>query len=388
MTMEPSETPMTSTGAVEQPPVSQTAATGAELGKRAAGKVAMNCADEVAGDERGAASRSAHGGSAATDGREPSSVDGMPDRNHKDPLDRHNLSALMGESTPADIGHLTAQLRVTGGPVLIYRHEGKVLHDWRQYLAAQELGLSVVFRDVDTDDPQGFLIRALFHGRGWTGYQRAATVVLIRLWRGPGRPRKDANSAGFSAAPSRPMTVAEMAAEADVCDRYIYMAKRVRRRGGEAMLRRVVDGEISLGSVEQGYRTRRKNGDVGDPEQTMEHKALKERESGCQDVGSANVLDRNQVAAVAADPNLTGLVLHLMGKINWLRRENRRLKNNNQSLTATVERRRGSRRSTAAAEKSEQRPGCTTGNCSGGADHENGAHSGANGVNGQLRLIE
>ena len=376
MTMEPSDTPMPSTGAIGQSPVSQPPGTGARLGKPVAAKVATNYGDEIVGAGSGAASQSAHGGGATTDAQHP--------------LDRHMLGALMGEPTQFDIDRTMSKLNQTGGPVLIYRYEGKVLHHWREYLAARKLGLPVVFNDVETDDPQGFLIGVLCDGRGWAGYQRAAMVVLIRLWQGPGRPNKAANVAGFSEATDKPMTVAEMATEAKVCDRYIYMAKRVHRQVGEETLRRVIHGEISLDSVDKRYRAGRKDGDDGDPGQTTADDALEERQSDCNDVGPANMTDQNRVATIERDPNPTALVLELTLKINRLRRENRRLKTNNRLLTATVERLRGYRRSpvAVAARKSEQHASFAAEHRSGGADHERGARSDARAANGQLRLIE
>ena len=393
MTMEPSDRPTGSSDAIEQPPVSQAPNTGSESAKPAASSAAADNAGntgEGVHPRGSAASRGGDGVGATINALEPTRIDGTADRNGHAPLERHILSGLMGEPTQLDTDRAMARLKAAGGPVLIYRYEGKVLHDWREYLAAQKLGLRLVFSDVATDDPQGFLIGLLFDVRGWAKYQRAALVVLMRHWQRPGRPRKAANVAGFTDATAQPMTVAEMAAEAKVRDRYIYMAKRVHRHGGEETLRRVIHGQTSLASVDKRYRTPRKNGEDGNKEQSETADALDGQESDCNNVGRAELMDQDQAAAMEAGQNATALVLDLTLQINRLRRENRRLKEDNRLLTRLVERRRGHVRSAVAvaARKSEQHTGIAAEHRSGGADHESDLRPDARTVDVQMRLIE
>ena len=393
MTMEYFDDPMRSTDVIEQRPVSQAPNSDSESVKPATSNVAAdnsgNTGEGVNARSR-AASQCGDGGGATAHSLEPALIDGTADRNGHVPLARHIFSGLMGEPTQLDIDRAMARLKEAGGPVLIYRHEGKVLHDWREYLAAQKLGLRLVFSDVETDDPQGFLIGLLFDVRGWAKYQRAALVVLMRSWRGPGRPRKAAKVAGFTDATAKPMTVAEMASEAKVRDRYIYMAKRVQRHGGKETLRRVIHGQTSLASVDKRYRTPRKNGEDGNAEQTRTADALDGQESDCNNVGRAELMDQDQAAAMEAGPNAKALVLDLTRQVNRLRRENRRLKEDNRLLTRMVGRRRGHGRSAAAvaARKSEQHTGIAAEHRSGGADHESDLRPDARTVDVQMRLIE
>ena len=393
MTMEYFDDPMRSTDAIEQPSVSQAPYTGSELLKPSGGSVAADNAGNTAEgvNARGsAASRGGDGDGATINALEPTQIDGTAERNGHVPLERHIFSGLIGEPTQLDIDRTMARLKEAGGPVLIYRHEGKVLHDWREYLAAHKLGLRLVFSDVETDDPQGFLIGLLFDVRGWAKYQRAALVVLMRHWQRPGRPRKAANVAGFTDATAQPMTVAEMAAEANVRDRYIYMAKRVHRHGGKETLRRVIHGQTSLASADKRYRTPRKKGKGGNTEQTGTADALDGQQSDCNNVGRAELMDQDQAAAMEAGPNATALVLDLTRQVNRLRRENRRLKEDNRLLTRVVERRRGHVRSAVAvaARKSEQHTGIAAEHRSGGAAHESDLRPDARTVDVQMRLIE
>ena len=393
MTMEPSDRPTGSTDAIEQPSVSQAPYTGSESVKPATSNVAADNAGNAGEgvNARGsAASQGGDGDGATINALEPTQIDDTADRNGHAPLERHIFSGLMGEPTQLDTDRAMARLKEAGGPVLIYRYEGKVLHDWREYLAAQKLGLRLVFSDVETDDPQGFLIGLLFDVRGWAKYQRAALVVLMRHWQGPGRPRKAANIAGFTDATAKPMTVAEMAAEAKVRDRYIYMAKRVHRHGGKETLRRVIHGQTSLANVDKRYRTPRKNGEDGHAEQTGTADALDGQQSDCNNVGRAELMDQDRAAAMEAGPNATALVLDLTLQINRLRRENRRLREDNRLLTGMVGRLRGHVRSAAAvaARKSEQHTGFAAEHRSGGADHESDLRPDARTVDVQMRLIE
>ena len=183
MTMEPSDHPTGSSDAIEKPPVSQAPYSGSESVKPAAGSAAADNAGNTGEgvNARGsAASQGGDGDGATINALELTQIGGTADRNGHAPLERHIFSGLMGEPTQLDIDRAMARLKEAGGPVLIYRHEGKVLHDWREYLAAQKLGLRLVFSDVETGDPQGFLIGLLFDVRGWAKYQRAALVVLMR----------------------------------------------------------------------------------------------------------------------------------------------------------------------------------------------------------------
>ena len=393
MTMERSDHPTVSSDAIEKPPVSPAPNTGSESVKPAAGSAAADNAGntgEGVNTRGSAASQGGDGDGATINALELTQIGGTADRNGHAPLERHIFSRLMGEPTQLDIDRAMARLEEAGGPVLIYRHEGKVLHDWREYLAAQRLGLRLVFSDVETDDPQGFLIGLLFDVRGWAKYQRAALVVLMRSWRGPGRPRKAANDAEFTDATAKPMTVAEMAAEAKVCHRYIYMAKRVHRHDGEETLRRVIPGQTFLASVDKRYRTPRKNGEDGNKEQTRAADALDGQQSDCNNVGRAELMDQDQAAAMEAGPNAKALVLDLTRQVNRLRRENRRLKEGNRLLTRMVGRLRGHGRSAAAiaARKSEQHTGFAAEHRSGGADHESDLRPDARTVDVQMRLIE
>lgn len=162
MTKKPSNEPMGSTDVIEQRPVSQAPNSDSESVKPATSNVAADNAGntgEVVNAIGSAASQCGDGDSATAHSLEPAQIGGTADWNGHAPLERHISSTLMGEPAQFDIDRAMAKLKEAGGPVLIYRHEGKVLHDWPKYLAAQKLGLRLVFSDVETDDPQGFLIR-------------------------------------------------------------------------------------------------------------------------------------------------------------------------------------------------------------------------------------
>ena len=393
MTKKPSNEPMGSTDVIEQRPVSQAPNSDSDSVKPSTSNVAADNAGntgEVVNARGSAASQCGDGGGATAHFLEPAQIGGTADWNGHALLKRHIFSGLMGEPTQLDIDRAMARLKEAGGPVLIYRHEGKILHDWREYLAAQKLGLRLVFSDVETDDPRGFLIGLLFDVRGWAKYQRAALVVLMRSWRGPGRPRKAANDAEFTDATAKPMTVAEMAAEAKVCDRYIYMAKRVHRHGGEETLRRVIHGQTSLASVVNRYRTQRKYGKEGNTEQTVAAEGLEVRQSECNNVGSVALLDHTQDAVTLAGPNTTALVLELRRQINLLRRENKSLKEHNRLLTSKVERLRGPRRSprSVAPKRSKLHASLAAEHRSGCADYESGSPPDAGSVDGQMPPME
>lgn len=186
------------------------------------------------------------------------------------------------------------------------------------------------------------------------------------------------------------MTIAEMAVEAKVCQRYIYAARRVHDRCGEETLRRVIDGETSLASVDKRYRTPRKYGNEGNTEQTVAAEGLEVRQSDCNNVGSVALLDHTQEAVTLAGPNTTALVLELRRQINLLRRENESLKEHNRLLTSKVERLRGPRRSpgSVAPRRSKLHASLAPEHRSGCADHESGSLSDAGSVDGQMPPME
>ena len=177
----------------------------------------------------------------------------MDDGNHttepttvKRRLPRHPLSLLSGKLTADERDHLVDDVSQSKTAVVFDVLDDHVLYDWHRYEVAVELEKRIVFNHLHHDDPTGYLISRLFGGRSLDRGQRAAVEVSLRSWQPTGHPKKTAKNTALNEGSATMMTTKDMVEEADVCQTYIQMAKRVYRKGGEAEIRRVIDGELSL----------------------------------------------------------------------------------------------------------------------------------------------
>ena len=154
---------------------------------------------------------------------------------------QHPLSAAFPGMSKTDLAALTDDIAEEGQREPITLYEGMILDGWHRYQACVACGRVPVTVELPSGiDPVAFVKSHNLHRRHLTGSQRAEAVTACSEWAERGTSQKNART-GEPGSPL-PLTVAEMAASADVSERTIQQAKAAHVAGlGEA----VRDGKIT-----------------------------------------------------------------------------------------------------------------------------------------------
>ena len=166
------------------------------------------------------------------------------------PYEQHPFAAILPDMTPGQYRTLLQDIHRHGllEPIVLF--ENKVLDGRHRLRACVEANVSARFVEFDGKDPVSFVITRNIHRRHLNKGQLALAAARAATLR---KGQKSTNTA-FA------VTQGEAAEQFGVSADTIQRARVILERGGEALIRRVNEGAISISAASDRLRETRQDG--------------------------------------------------------------------------------------------------------------------------------